>query len=396
MSEFLDCYTRVSTKTQMTDGNSLSVQKSMGKKLSKKLGLKFRLREEGGRSSIRGYRTILENIKEDIERGEVKNIWVQDRSRLFRDLEQSMVFRKNYLMKYKVKLFEGESSSEVSFNTPQERMIYDIISRIKQGENEERREKSERGKIYKIRTESITKPIVLGGTMLFGYLNVEKEWRVHKEESKLVKKLFTWYENGKTLKEIQNEFNKSGFSSRRSKLWSLGTIQRMLKNSSYTGLHTIKFKNKQYTKEKPHYDYIDSYKIPKIINVGQFNRVQKKLGLNHKNKDNNKKHFSLLDDILICECGTRFGSVNKMKTLKDRKIFTRKYYCQSNERQWKDDKNRNCGTKFSLDMDKTNDMIVKLVKETVRDSNLLKETYKKQVLENKGKSDKEIERRLRK
>ena len=79
-------------------------------------------------------------------------------------------------------------------------MIYDIISRIKQGENEERREKSERGKIYKIRTESITKPIVLGGTMLFGYLNVEKEWRVHKEESKLVKKLFTWYENGKTLK----------------------------------------------------------------------------------------------------------------------------------------------------------------------------------------------------
>ena len=219
---------------------------------------------------------------------------------------------------------------------------------------------------------------------------------VDKEESKLVKNMFNWYESGKTLKEIQNEFNKSGFSSRRSKLWSLGTIQRMLKNSSYTGLHTIKFKSKQYTKEKPHYDYIDSYKIPKIINVGQFNRVQKKLGLNHKNKDNNKKHFSLLDDILICECGTRFGSVNKMKTLKDRKIFTRKYYCQSNERQWKDDKNRNCGTKFSLDMDKTNDMIVKLVKETVRDSNLLKETYKKQVLETKGKSDKEIEKKTKK
>ena len=48
----------------------------MGRKLSKKLGLKFRLRNEGSRSSTRHYRTILENIKEDIQKGEVKNVWV--------------------------------------------------------------------------------------------------------------------------------------------------------------------------------------------------------------------------------------------------------------------------------------------------------------------------------
>ena len=162
--------------------------------------------------------------------------------------------------------------------------------------------------------------------MLFGYLNVEKEWRVHKEESKLVKKLFTWYENGKTLKDIQNEFNKSEHSPRRSRLWSLGTIQRMLKNKTYTGLHDVYFKK---------IDKTFSYKVPKIITVSQFSRVQKILDKNHKNKDNNKKHFSLLDDLLVCDCGTRIGSVNKMKTLKDRKIFTRKYYCQSSSQDWK-------------------------------------------------------------
>ena len=65
MSEYLDCYIRVSTDEQRTEGNSLSVQEDMGRKLSKRLGLKFRLRNEGSRSSTRHYREVLEELKED-------------------------------------------------------------------------------------------------------------------------------------------------------------------------------------------------------------------------------------------------------------------------------------------------------------------------------------------
>ena len=73
-------------------------------------------------------------------------------------------------------------------------------------------ERSLVGKNSQNKTQSHVKPIFLGGTVLFGYKNVEKEWVVDKEESKLVKNMFNWYESGKTLKDIQNEFNKSGFS----------------------------------------------------------------------------------------------------------------------------------------------------------------------------------------
>ena len=70
----LDCYTRVSTAEQKKSGNSLVVQKELGEKVAKKLGLKFRHRNEGARSSTIHYRDVLEQLKEDIEKGVVKNI----------------------------------------------------------------------------------------------------------------------------------------------------------------------------------------------------------------------------------------------------------------------------------------------------------------------------------
>ena len=59
----LDCYTRVSTAEQKKTGNSLAVQGDIGKKVAKKLGFKFRHRDEGSRSSTIHYRDVLENSK---------------------------------------------------------------------------------------------------------------------------------------------------------------------------------------------------------------------------------------------------------------------------------------------------------------------------------------------
>ena len=90
MNEFFDCYIRVSTQEQ-TKGFSLDTQKEIGMKISKKMKLKFRLRDEGGRSSTIHFRPVLEELKEDIEKGLVKHLWVFDRSRLFRDETDSLM-----------------------------------------------------------------------------------------------------------------------------------------------------------------------------------------------------------------------------------------------------------------------------------------------------------------
>jgi len=97
-NEYLDCYTRVYTTKQKTDGNSLEVQEVLGKEVSKKLGLKFRHRNEGSQSSTIGYREVLAELKHDITQGKVKNIWVQDRSRMFRSHE-GILFRKDFIEK---------------------------------------------------------------------------------------------------------------------------------------------------------------------------------------------------------------------------------------------------------------------------------------------------------
>ena len=153
--KYLDCYTRVSTAEQKKSGNSLIVQRDIGKKVAKKLGLKFRHRDEGARSSTIHYRDVLEELKDDIENGTVKHVWCLDRSRLFRDMTDALLFRRDYLEKNGVQLYEGELGRHIDFDDKDSLFIYDIISRVEQRENERRSHKSQIGKIAKLKLSLI-------------------------------------------------------------------------------------------------------------------------------------------------------------------------------------------------------------------------------------------------
>ena len=76
--------------------------------------------------------------------------------------------------------------------------------------------------------------------------------------------------------DIKIELDKQGIQPRRAGngLWNLGTLQSMLKNKSYTGLHSVneyrtldidRVTKRKYKEVVKTYNY----KIPKIINVGQ-------------------------------------------------------------------------------------------------------------------------------
>ena len=84
-TEYLDAYIRVSTTSQKKDGNSLVVQQRLAESVAKKLGMELRIHSEGARSSTTQYRDELAQIKDGIRDKTIKNIWVQDRSRIFRD-----------------------------------------------------------------------------------------------------------------------------------------------------------------------------------------------------------------------------------------------------------------------------------------------------------------------
>ncbi len=383
---YLDVYTRVSTKEQAIDGNSLIVQKETGQKIAKKLQLKFRLRDEYAKSSTRHYREVLEQIKDDIVAGKVKHIWCIERSRMFRDMTDALLFRRDYLERHGVKLYEGEYGREVKFDDKEAMLMYDIISRFAQYENETRSARSQRGKIQKLKeAETTNKAVYLGGTATFGYQNINKEWKLKKEEAEWVQWIFNAYEEGNTVKQIKNHLDKSGVDTKRTKsgLWNMGTLQKMLANRTYTGIHNVHVKK---------LDRTFSFKVPKIITVSQFNRVQKLLQRNQKMKDNNKKHDSLLGDFLVCECGTTISSEVKTKNRKDGSVIkTRKYYCMNKNYEWRDGIDRGCNNKKSLDMDRTDEVIVERVKQVALDSNTLKEETKKSVLESRNETRRNID-----
>ena len=129
----------------------------MAKKVAKKLNMKIQIRNEGASSSTqknrklyRNYRVELENLKDDISDELVKHLWVYDRSRMFRDVTDSMYFRREYLEKYKVTYYEGERNV-VNFDSIDEKFTYDLLTRVQQLENEKRSEKSKQGKRYLLR-----------------------------------------------------------------------------------------------------------------------------------------------------------------------------------------------------------------------------------------------------
>ena len=334
-NEYLDCYFRVSTTQQKDKGHSLKSQMDIGKRVSNKLGLKFRSRDEGSKSSVLGNREVLQQIQEDIEQKKVKNLWVIERERLFRDSTDSSYFRKNYLEKYKVNLYLGEDGKLISFDSSEEKLIYQIMGELSQFENEKRIERSQRGKKYlleKVEKGELKKSVYLGGTSTFGYDNINKEWVINKEESKWVKWIFNSVIKGKSLMDIKNHLDKNGVKPRRTNtgLWNIGTLGKMLTNESYTGLKRWKIK-------KDDREYV--YQIGQIISQSTFIKVQKIMKQRHQHKDNNKKHFFLLDDILYCDCGFRMGSKHKTgKTSNGYDINTKMYYCVSRERKWRGEK----------------------------------------------------------
>jgi hypothetical protein len=88
------------------------------------------------------------------------------------------MFRKDYLEKYKVNLFVGEHGGKIDFESTEDKLTYDILSRLSQYENEKRISRSQSGKRYLLDKVSKHKAVYLGGTATFGYENINKEWAV--------------------------------------------------------------------------------------------------------------------------------------------------------------------------------------------------------------------------
>ena len=360
----------------------------MGKKISKSLGLKYvEMNEKGYSSSFTGEyeeeskqssRPILEELKEGMRIGRVKNLWYYSRSRWSRNEYEDGYIRLKYFKKYHVDVYEGENGVKRRFDSSQDRVMDSIFTVIQQFDREQRREVSISGKKHMSRVHGDT-GVFMGGTINFGYKNVDKRWEIDEDESKYVKKIFQMYLQGKSTKNIKIYLDSEGVTPRRTKTWNLQTILTMLKNRVYIGEYTWRDKESE-----------EEFKIvlPQIISHSLFNRVQKKIGKNIRNKGNNlRKHNSLLSDLLVCSCGQNITGRTKKKT-KDR--VRKMYGCRSRDNSFLGKEVKPCNNKRTMNMDNTDLLVVNRIKEVVGNSSILKEKFKKEVLEKKSIDSKQI------
>ena len=215
--------------------------------------------------------------------------------------------------------------------------------------------------------------------------------------------MFDAYEKGTSIKKIKDYLDHQGVPAPRTKsgLWNTATLRLMLSNKSYTGLHTVKETKKigLDAQGKPIREVVGeyTYKVPKNIHR-TIQPCPKKISNNLRNHSNNKKHFSLLEDILVCECGSHIGShVKKTTSSLGYPVNTRKYYCVSKNNDWRDGKNRECKNKMSLQMDRTNEYVLERVKNIVSQSDTLKTKFKSEVLDDvygKRKNIKDTQQKL--
>jgi hypothetical protein len=186
---------------------------------------------------------------------------------------------------------------------------------------------------------------------------------------------------------------------RRSKLWNTVTIHTILRNRTYVG--EISWVDKD-SGEK-FYGI-----VPQIISHSLFDKVQKKLEKNRRFLGNNSRiHETLLGGLLVCECRENITGVVKEKQGKSW------YWCSSIDKLYKSKKElesykkqnseidiietekkiknySQCKNRRTLNMKKTDDLVVKSVKKIVSNSHILKERFKTDILSKKDTSEKEL------
>lgn len=375
--EILHIYRRVSTTEQSTK-YSLQNQLDFGIKKSKELGMDFKdWNEEGisGSSENIEDREILTELYSQLQLGYIKHLYVFDLSRLSRNPIVSSMLRKE-LEQNQVKLYTNDSN--VDFNSDEQVLMYDFFSSINQFFVRVQRKKSMIGKV-----SHFQKGGWRGGTYPFGYTGSKidgiKKLVIEPNESEWIRKIFEWYNNGITINEIRKRLDKNGIKPRRGEFWNTGTILSMLKNDLYLGTDEM----------------IDNISKPlnpvilqskeenlRIIDDEIYNSVQIKIeqSLKKRNQLTKVKHNDiLLRGLIYCgSCGEIYGC--RIKIEKNEYY----YYCRSKENKWrKVDKTKKskCDVKKSINIKNTDELVWNTLLEILSNSHLIKENFKKEMLE---------------
>ena len=198
------------------------------------------------------------------------------------------------------------SACEQITDTPEGIILESMIEGMAEYYSAELSQKVKRGM-----RESCLKGNAAGIQPIFGYCIVDKKYKIVENEAAIVRKLFSDYVGGTTIKELVDWLKISGIRSHRGNVFSFGRVSDMLHNPKYIG--KCKYGGETYDNM-----------IEPIIDEETFYRAQEKLTANiHKAARSKAAEKFILSGKLICsECGELM--VGESGTSKTGEIYT--YY----------------------------------------------------------------------
>ena len=318
LNQMLHIYTRVSTQTQQDEGTSLDSQRELGIKKAQEMGFEYKVWDEGGASSKYEdfvNRPILLQLLSEIDKGNVKHLWVYNNDRLSRNDVTAHTIRVK-LQNNAVTLYTNNGQFDLT--NPQDGFLKTILDAVAQLDNAQRAERTRQGKLARVK-----QGFWMGGPPPYGYQITGKKLELHEEESQWVKKIYEWYDGDKSTEWIKSELDKSGVLTRRKKaLWTLGSLQKILQNTHPSG----------------HYTYTDSKTeetiqctCPSIVSHTLWSACQdkRKQALVRRGQNNRTQRFYLLRNMMFCgHCGSAMSG--RIKESKNEYL----YYCPHKERNW--------------------------------------------------------------
>ena len=355
--EILYIYCRVSTRNQGDDGSSLEVQEKRGLKVSKLLNLKPKVIKEVG-SGMKPYletREEFTNLMEGIEDGKIKNVWIDEETRLTRnDIDQQFIHIS--MKQNEVNLFVGMSTTPKKWDWMTD-LVDTIITKVNQHQIKTQVRKSIRSK-----RKLFQEGCYMKGEPPFGYDLKDKKLVPHKKNSEWVKKMFSWYDNGKSTIYIRSKLYEGEIKPPRSEggMWGLNTITKILKNENYIG--------------KDVYDDLVNT-CPQIVEKDVFYSVQKKLK-KKMGKNVTYKNDFLLRGIIKCTDGKPMSCLGKKKSRRNPL-----YSCGHRDRMYKKrDNQTDCGITRSVRSEIMDDYVWNSLVDILTQSHTIKEETKKEIL----------------
>ncbi|NRD77386.1 recombinase family protein [Bacillus sp. BRMEA1] len=315
-------YARVSTEEQATEGYSITAQLQTLRQYATLYNWEIAEEyiDEGiSGKSIKG-RPAMQRLVVDVENDKFQAVLVWKISRLSRNMLDTLTLLDKF-EDYGVKFISYSENFDTG--SPIGRLVVQLMASIAEMERNTLSENVKLGMKQRALEGS------WNGGILFGYDSVEKELVINKDESEVVKLIFTLYSQGHGLRAITNQLNKEGYRTKRDSHFSINGVATILDNPVYNGkISWLKVENwdKKRRRGRNENPILVQGQHQAIINDELWSLVQsKRKSKSFKQRQSNEPF--LLSSILRCpDCGQGMVPSITTYTLSDGTKRKHRYY----------------------------------------------------------------------